>query len=112
MGNSANTKNGDSVYVYTMKATGEVVERIGIVSRKHRGSTLMLVTFNGGQRMCISVKPGEVHNNVMWSREPMRNVYIMKMIDILLSRKDKYEERIASVNRRLKVLKASRYGTI
>jgi len=105
MGVSANTKNGDTVYVYTMKSTGEVMERVGIVSRKHRGAALMLVTFNGGQRLCLSSKAGEIHNNTMWSREPMRNVYIMKMIDILLDRKAKYEERIASTNRRLQVLK-------
>lgn len=113
MGVSANTKNGDRVYVYTMKATGEVIERIAIVSKKSRGAKLMLVTFNNGQRMCLSSRAGEIHNNTMWSVEPMLNVYVMKMIDILLDRRAKYEERIASTNKRLQVLKVSgRHGTL
>ena len=113
MGVSANTKNGDTVYVYTMRSTGEVLERQAIVSKKSRGAKLMLVTFNGGQRMCLSAHAGVIHNNTMWSREPMLNVYVMKMIDLLLSRRAKYEERIESTNRRLQVLKVSgRHGTV
>lgn len=101
----ANIKSGDKIYVYTMKATGEVVERVGVVGKKRTGATYMLATVDGGQRVCLMQKSGVVHNNMMWSKEPQRNVYIMKMIDILLKRRDTYEERIAATNRRLTVLK-------
>ena len=99
------TKNGDKIYVYTMRASGEVVERVGVVSNKRKKSKLMLVTFQGGQRMCLSTKAAEIHNSTMWSVMPMKNVYVSKMIDVLLERKLVYEERLLSTNRRLTVLK-------
>lgn len=95
------TKNGSTVYVYTLAEDGRVIERPGIVSHKQRGKKLMLVTFNGGQRICLSSAPGEIRNNNMWSAVPMKNVYIEKMIEILMDRREDYQRKLEATTRRI-----------
>lgn len=100
------TRNGSTVYVYTMTNDGKVIERDGIVSHKERGKKFMLVTFKGGQRICLPSAAGVIHNNSMWSMVPQKNVYIEKMIELLLDRRENYQRRLEATTRRITNVRA------
>lgn len=94
-----------SGYLYTLKTTGEVVEREVVIVR-HRHSRLAVAKTPRGQNVIVSAHAMELHNDNMWSTAPKRNVYIERMIDVLLAREDVYREKMRSAQRRITRLKA------
>lgn len=96
----------EKIYVYTMTAKGELRERSGIIVKKN--GKFNIVALPNGQRICVSSSSGKIHNNVMWSKTLQKNVYIQRMIEILLDRREDYQSKLESVTRRLNILKESR----
>ena len=92
-------KNGTPVYVYTITNDGEVLERVGIVSKQTDKS--LTVTMYGGQKMVLNRKSGVITKDAMWSKVPQKNVYIELMLDILTERRATYQERIRTTTIRI-----------
>lgn len=89
-----------NAYLYSLPKDGGVVERVVILSRK-RGSDYAVAVCSGGQRVIVSASACTLHNDTMWSKSPQKNVYIQKMVDAMLQRRGKYQEKVAFMSRRL-----------
>ena len=88
-----------TVRVYSIATDGEVIERIGIISRKTDKN--IIVTLYGGQRMSLPKTPCVVRKDVMWSSYPCKNVYIEQMLEILVERRESYRSRLESTSRKI-----------
>lgn len=93
-----------NVYVYTLTADGEPRERQGHIVKKY--DKFILVAINGcSQRLCLSSRQTDIHNNAMWSKQPQKNYYIERMLELLLTRQEEYRDKIKSTQKRINKLK-------
>ena len=90
------------VYVYTITKDGEPRERQGEVVRKGKDFHLIEI---GNQRICLPAKATTIHNDAMWTNVSQKNVYIQKMIEILLDRKQKHLDAANACERKIQRLK-------
>ena len=88
------------VYTYAISNSGQVIERTGIISTRTARS--IIVTVDGGQRILCGREPGVIVNDKMWSSYPAKNVYVEKMLDVLLDRRAIYQDRLEATARRIK----------
>lgn len=98
-------KNGDEIYVYAIKNSGEVMERKAHIISRPRGEQYMLVSFPDGQRMAVTNKAGELYHDVMWSTIKQKNIYIEKITDVLLDRLEEYRRKMTATSKRITMIR-------
>lgn len=89
-------------YVYTLFKDGTPRERLGHIVK--RGERYHLIEI-GNQRICLPSKPQKIHNDSMWATVSMKNLYVEKMLDLMMDRRQKHIEAIQSIDRRMNKLK-------
>lgn len=101
---------GEPVYIYSMEETGRVVERTGVVSFKSRKNQTLVATLPTGQKLILNFCSGKIRNDSMWSRSPQKNVYIEKMLDILVERRDAFQNKARLTTSRIANIRACASG--
>ena len=94
----------EPIYVYTLTADGKPRERKGHIT-KRCGKYILVSIDNSYQRLCLSSRQTDIHNNAMWSNQPQKNVYIERMIELLMDRQKDYRAKIDSTQKRINKLK-------
>ena len=92
------------VYVYSMANDGHVIERTGVITSRSKECAVARV--QDGHNVILARKAGEIRNNAMWSVVPQRLVYVEKMLDILVDRRELYRDRLEATTRRIANIRA------
>lgn len=93
-----------TVYIYSIAQDGRVIERTGVITAKT--DMCAVARAQDGHNVILARKAGEIRNNAMWSAVPMKYAYVEKMLDILVERRNHYQERLAATTRRIANIRA------
>ena len=94
------------IYVYSLRADGSVRESLGYLPN-HRNveSDVSVATLADGHKMIVSSRASTIHNNTMWSNTAKKGVYVEKMLEVLLQRRDEHMDRVRVLDRKIAKLK-------
>lgn len=97
---------GTSVYVYSLDSNGNVIERKATIARRKTAEKYMVVRLYGGQMMCLPKNPRTIIKDAMWSDVSQKAVYVEKMTDILYDRMELYRDKLQTVTKKMKNMRA------